>query len=816
MKQLFTLLILTYTIQLQAQTYQYLGTYTTDGTPNYLEPIGDVVSVETLEMISNSLPESYPVPEYNPHYITSGYDTNLEIEANADVWVTFVSEGAGYKNVLGYYTYDVNNPPTTTPQPEDITIIFPNVSALGSGGGLLVGDKVKIGSFTAGTGIGWVLLANAWNSNTSTVGNGLWQLYSNPEFNPEAQPELQHHNVLLNDPDNQRIILGFEDIRRDYGSCDNDFNDAVFYVTANPYTALRTTNYADVASATDVTSANDGGLESNGNLATLIAKRNFKRTKTGEVYNTKRLQNKFEKSSNMQLRSSNALVLANLIPDTGMYGVEQAYESSPEDLLGITNAVNIFSADFYKEDLRLAAVLATETEGSIYDHSKVICDRLNSSVLEDIRTVMVKGHQMISSKILRQTGETEFTLSFSVKKGMNNYELFSFWNIDQYPEGDYYNFQIWGHSFSQVFFIANHVLDQLNLDKPVVSQIVNDVLPPVFVSSGYYSNGQIHLNLINKTAASSLNFNASIAPTEVNEREDVSQTVALNGDWHQSITLQTGSLFDIGFSLSTSQSAQIDALYLADGPWGIDYLEDYASIDSFTITNHLNETQLDEHFVERQPTVTGNVTGNVNLFRHILPGDQTLNILPYQALEFEIQNNLPIEIVVMPKHMADWNNRLRYTIPANANTKTYNIAFEDFKNANNQTENIEDIKTVVFSVIGDYSSSKAFNLSVNHLKFTSKQEAISNNLTEDLDVVKVYPNPVKDKSNLIFNLNSSQVVNINVYDQLGKRVFRKELVGQQGLNTVNLNLNNLNTGMYICTVTSVYKKFNPEIGRAHV
>ena len=112
-------------------------------------------------------------------------------------------------------------------------------------------------------------------------------------------------------------------------------------------------------------------------------------------------------------------------------------------------------------------------------------------------------------------------------------------------------------------------------------------------------------------------------------------------------------------------------------------------------------------------------------------------------------------------------------------------------------------------MIGDYSSSKAFNLSVNHLKFTSKQEAISNNLTEDLDVVKVYPNPVKDKSNLIFNLNTSQVVNINVYDQLGKRVFRKELVGQQGLNTVNLNLNNLNTGMYICTVTSVYKKFNP-------
>ena len=480
-----------------------------------------------------------------------------------------------------------------------------------------------------------------------------------------------------------------------------------------------------------------------------------------------------------------------------------------QDLLGITNAVNIFSADFYKEDLRLAAVLATETEGSIYDHSKVICDRLNSSVLEDIRTVMVKGHQMISSKILRQTGETEFTLSFSVKKGMNNYELFSFWNIDQYPEGDYYNFQIWGHSFSQVFFIANYVLDQLNLDKPVVSQIVNDVLPPVFVSSGYYSNGQIHLNLINKTAASSLNFNASIAPTEVNEREDVSQTVALNGDWHQSITLQTGSLFDIGFSLSTSQSAQIDALYLADGPWGIDYLEDYASIDSFTITNHLNETQLDEHFVERQPTITGNVTGNVNLFRHILPGDQTLNILPYQALEFEIQNNLPIEIVVMPKHMADWNNRLRYTIPANANLKTYNIAFTDFKNANNQTENIEDIKTVVFSVIGDYSSSKAFNLSVNHLKFTSKQEAISNNLTEDLDVVKVYPNPVKDS--FVITSENGNNFDVTIHNLIGQEV--KHVKNTSSLEKIDMST--LSNGTYIVTVNSdkAHKSFkhDPEI-----
>jgi hypothetical protein len=52
-----------------------------------------------------------------------------------------------------------------------------------------------------------------------------------------------------------------------------------FYVSANPYIAMRSSNLADVSSATDVSSANNGELESKGDLATLIAKRNFNRVK---------------------------------------------------------------------------------------------------------------------------------------------------------------------------------------------------------------------------------------------------------------------------------------------------------------------------------------------------------------------------------------------------------------------------------------------------------------------------------------------------------------------------------------------------------
>ena len=757
---------------INAQNYQFLGDYTANGTPLYLEVPGDEVSVETLEMISNSLPESYPVPDYNPHYISSGYDTDVLLDSAAEVWVTFVDEGAGYRNVLGFYTYDVNDPSPTVPTAEDITIIFPNASALGSGGGLQPGDKVKIGDFEAGTGIGWVLLANAWSSGSSTVGNGLWWLFSNPDYNPEAQPDLRYHNVLLSDPDNERIILGFEDIRRDYSSCDNDFNDAIFYVTANPYEAMRTTNYADVSSATDVTSANDGGLESNGNLAGLIAKRNFKRKQTGQVYNQKRLQSFYNKQAFAANRTSDFTALENYLPDTGMYGTETAYISSPEDLIDVTNADEIFSVDIYNNGSRVSAALATATSGAIYDHSKVICDRLNSSSLEDIRTVMVRGHQIISSKIKRASGETEYTLSFSVKLGENQNTLYSFWNIDQYPSGDYYNFQVWGGSLSQVFTIGNYIIDTLTAEKPLVSVVVDEVIPQVFVRSGYYSNGEIHLNIINKTGASELNFDASIAGTEVSERYNMSQVIEMSGDWYESIVLTTGSLFDIGFSITENQSAQQDNLYLADGPWGIDYLDELAQINDFFVDNQLIAYDDDLYEVERQASVTGMVKGNVNLFRHLLAGDQTLDVTDFETIQFNIASDHDVEIVLMTEELEDWNDRLRYTITASSENTFYNIAFTDFVDGNGNSQDINNVKTVVFSIIHDYQTTVPFTLEVADLAFAQVEETLS--VTENVSENKLvnYPNPFTDYTTIKLSSPSSEV-EISVYDMQGRRISRK-------------------------------------------
>ena len=76
----------------------------------------------------------------------------------------------------------------------------------------------------------------------------------------------------------------------------------------------------------------------------------------------------------------------------------------------------------------------------------------------------------------------------------------------------------------------------------------------------------------------------------------------------------------------------MDGLYLADGPWGTDYLEDYASVTRLNISNEDINDEEGAHEINRNIEVQGEVKGNINVFRHVLPGDQTLNVRDYNFI----------------------------------------------------------------------------------------------------------------------------------------------------------------------------------------
>ncbi|MFY8108332.1 MAG: LruC domain-containing protein [Bacteroidia bacterium] len=232
-------------------------TWNSNGVPNYKESLNDNISQTLLANIHAALPEGTPVNQSSPMFDESAVRV-IKVNQTADVFVTFVSEDAGYRNVLFYYTYNENNPPSSVNDISNYTVVFPNTSFVGSGGGLVSGNKVKLGNFPAGTVIGYGIAADGWWGGSfgfNGVTEGNWVLFGDKSLNPESNPSQKQHMVLLNDAQNDRFIMAFEDIRRDMGS-DNDFNDVVFYTTSNPANAIDDNDVPPLNNADD--QDNDG------------------------------------------------------------------------------------------------------------------------------------------------------------------------------------------------------------------------------------------------------------------------------------------------------------------------------------------------------------------------------------------------------------------------------------------------------------------------------------------------------------------------------------------------------------------------------
>ena len=789
--QLFILLLLVYTGAFSQ--YKFLGTYTSDGTPLYFAP-ADVISAQTMTLLRNALPEGYPVPTYNPQYISSGYDTDIILEDSADVWVTFVDEGAGYRNVLGFYTYDVRYPLTSAPAASDITIIFPNVSKAGSGGSLVAGNKVKIGTFPPNTGIGFILIADGWRNGA--VSNGNWKLYSNPDFNPEANPSLRFHNALISDSVNKRVILGFEDIRRDNSGCDNDFNDALFYITANPYTAIKTTNYATIESSYDVSSGNNGGLESNGRLAEKIARRMFERQKN----NTVQLSNKaFQQKRNSFVQSSNRATgntgsLTGYLPAAGMFGNEESFISTPTDLLTITNATEVFSADYYKNNERVAAALVTHTAQRVYDHTKIICDRLNGASLEDVRTIELNGFKLINTTFKRSNTEVEYAITFSVKATAADYSLYSLWSTEQYPAGEYLNFQVWGSSMGQVCSIVHSIMQKLQSEKTLINTSALTVIPDVFIKTGVYKNGKLQLTICNKRKVSSIQFTGNSRASETTGIAAITQTIALTGERIQHVEVNAGYLFDIGLSISYPGCRQTDALYLADGAWGTDYNSNLATDINFSVTKHREATNEQALVIERNPEVSGKVKGTFNLFRNTRAGNIPMDISTFKNISFEIQSGKAVEIVLVDAALQNWDERAKYTIPASEQPVKITIPLSKFSGLNGQPVTLSTIKTIVFSINGGYEQFSAFHLKVSNLNFNN--DVLPGN---DAATASAYPNPVVKFTTLRVDASIKTGVLI-VTDVTGKIVMRKQVQPVEGNYVLNAEI--LTPGTYFFSITN--------------
>ncbi len=215
--------------------------YDAKGKPNNLLPRANLPAF-LMDDIMYTLPNEVAIDFTHPNYLNAPHITNVRLTKKSSVNLVFVHQGGTFKNAIGYYSYLTAD--SATLKMADIVpiIAFPNASYAPNDGGLASGDQVNlkywdkaanggqgalVDSFPAGTSIGFFIIADAYRNNAVT--NGYYTFYSDIKFNPGTYQQ----NVALWDRERKVVVISFEDIGRASGNywMDNDFNDAVFYVT---------------------------------------------------------------------------------------------------------------------------------------------------------------------------------------------------------------------------------------------------------------------------------------------------------------------------------------------------------------------------------------------------------------------------------------------------------------------------------------------------------------------------------------------------------------------------------------------------------
>jgi hypothetical protein len=154
----------------------------------------------------------------------------LFLKYNHNVQVSFVNEGAGYRNQLAF---------TAKGKTNTESLLFNDISCSASNGdsqcvgdwggnGLRLGDTVKTGLIKGGTQLDFSLRADGYNRGSDAY------VFGTPDA---ANPDGLNHMIAYT-YGSRYLILGFEDLFGDGSSAqgkfgeqsDRDFNDTIFVV----------------------------------------------------------------------------------------------------------------------------------------------------------------------------------------------------------------------------------------------------------------------------------------------------------------------------------------------------------------------------------------------------------------------------------------------------------------------------------------------------------------------------------------------------------------------------------------------------------
>ena len=542
---------------------------------------------------------------------------------------------------------------------------------------------------------------------------------------------------------------------------------------------------------------NNGGLESNNRLSQRIGQRNLNRFKTNyrfDINKARRIDKQF--ITELQARNNN-ITLWDFIP-TEAIAQASAVESSPSDLVEITNAVDVLSVDYIKNEEAIGTLLVLKTEDKVYEHTKHICDRFTGSQLLSVSNLEVNEEKFLQSVVKREDGKIEFVASFSARIGSNDtFHVESHWNLDKYtPNEGFYNFQVWASSVDDLYKLVEEVVKLIDEQKSI-EDYTHSEAPPVYIRKASYAKGNMNLEIINTLGNTNVVLEGNKRSTETEVEENKSYTINLES-YVNNITVDTGNLYDFGFRLKNSYDMTPDDLFISDGTWGIDY-SSQPFIDEFLVSQNEEDFLDDVYGIERKISVQTTTNQDVSIYRSLTPKFSPVDLSEYGKLSLKAKGTGTLKVTLVKEGIDSWEDQPSLNITLSTTKKQYMFNVSDFEGIND-SEDYKDVKMLFFTLVANGNGTENKDLEIESIQFSNRATASTDEVIKNKEVI-FSPNPMTNVGEFKFNTETNGVCSIKIYSILGELVEVKKQEVYAGHNTIKLHKDKLSDGIYMYKLT---------------
>lgn len=544
---------------------------------------------------------------------------------------------------------------------------------------------------------------------------------------------------------------------------------------------------------TPITSGNEGGLESNDRLSEKINARNYFRKRTSYEFNASKAP-VFKPTANALANTAQGI--EDFIP-LDVLSNTTAKESSPQDLLNLTNAISLVSVDYVNpENETIASILALETENGVYEHTKYICDRLLGGEILGINTFLIEEELFIKATIKNPGGEVEHVLSFSVYDKGASYGVESHWNLDKYSEETFYNFQIWSNSVDDLYTLASSIINSFKEVKEISSY--NNSMPPhTFVRSGFYRNGKLRLNITSNDDSSSITIEGGIKETETSETEMVNAEIALDSHNAQ-VEFESGALFDFGFRIQSNKGGTPDDVFIADGAWGVDDSSYNTEVLSYEITPQTQEADENSFLVERNINLKAKTQNYVSVYKAFTPRFRAIDLSEYNTLKLDTKGTGTMTIVIMKDGVENWEAQHKYTVTLSQEMESKEIKLSDFKNNQNQSIDMSDVTMIVFTQnVAKIGVEETKEMSIENIQFKSVDATIITEEEHEEAEHIFATNLIQDTTTIVLESEIATTFQLTVFNLAGKMVQQLDGKLVKGSNTIDYSKPVNSSGVFI-------------------